>query len=127
MKHSIPLLERLRLMGQLEWNPIGNEAADEIERLSAENSRLEDEWAKVSKQLIAQDAEGSTMRKTLKSIWAHQPGIDWERNYPQALGLITDAEVEAHYGRVSTEQCRHLDVACDEGVRICNDCGVCGV
>ena len=33
MSNDIPLLDRLRTMGKSKWNPIGNEAADEIERL----------------------------------------------------------------------------------------------
>ena len=37
---KIPLIERLRTMGQSGWNPIGNEAADAIETLSAEVSSL---------------------------------------------------------------------------------------
>lgn len=34
------LIKRLRTMSNMGWHPIGNEAADEIERLQAENVRL---------------------------------------------------------------------------------------
>jgi hypothetical protein len=36
-----PLIKRLRTMGNSGWNPIGNEAADEIERLTAENGAVQ--------------------------------------------------------------------------------------
>lgn len=45
MSTTIDLVKRLRTMAKIGWNPIGDEAADEIERLWAEIERL---WARVA-------------------------------------------------------------------------------
>lgn len=37
-----PLVKRLRTMAAIGWNPIGDEAADEIERLQSKVNMLED-------------------------------------------------------------------------------------
>lgn len=37
-----PLIRRLRTMAAIGWNPIGDEAADEIERLQTKVNTLED-------------------------------------------------------------------------------------
>ncbi len=41
MSMTIDLVKRLRAMAQTGWNPIGDEAADEIERLRARVAGLE--------------------------------------------------------------------------------------
>ena len=48
-------------------------------------------------EILDLEEKNEILRKTLKSIWADVPGIYWRRNHPEALKLITDAEVEAYY------------------------------
>ena len=51
-------------------------------------------------------SEAAVMRDALKEIWADTPGIQWRRWYPEALELITDAEVEAHYSDIGGTQAK---------------------
>jgi hypothetical protein len=46
------LLERLRTMGNSGWHPIGNEAADEIEKLQLENASLKYDYEMLFFELV---------------------------------------------------------------------------
>ena len=64
---KIPLIERLRTMGQSGWNPIGNEAADAIERLTAKHKNsFEAGWT-----MYADNSLGPRVPDQMEQAWNH--------------------------------------------------------
>ena len=88
-----------RMLEQSEWEGVGGAAqlledgAKEIERLTAENTKLEDEWAKLSKQLIQQSAENSDLCDQINQL-------------KTGIFEIEAAVEQALYGRAATASTR---------------------